>query len=504
VVVRSRLPFRSKLDATVVGRAGLANLAGALVASVYFVFIERDVGAFDEHVEFAAAVAALSMAVALPVGGVLSTRAVERAQRWVYERRTPSMGELVTTLGLPGRLAAVSFSVWLAVAGVVAVSNVLVGDPAVEVVRGGIGVVLAGLVTCMAVFLLTEPPLRPLFAAALAHGRPAHSLSIRRRLLATWAIGSGVPLLTVALTPIGLPPEDRADLLWPTVFLATAGLVAGWVVTMAAARSVADPVRSVQAGLQRVTGGDLDVVLAVDDGTEIGTLQDGFNRMVAGLRERRQLRDLFGRHVGDEVARQALERASGLGGEQREASALFVDLIGSSAMAEVLPPDEVVATLNSYFAAVVDAASAEGGWVNKFEGDAALCVFGVPAHQPDHAARALRAATAIRDRLAERGTDHPGMDAGIGVSSGSVVAGNVGTEQRYEYTVIGRPVNEASRLSELAKGRPARVLASGAALDRAGDEARRWVSRGSVALRGHRQPTALYEPSVPIGAAPMV
>src|SRR3546814_3520462 len=101
--------------------------------------------------------------------------------------------------------------------------------------------------------------------------------------------------------------------------------------------------------------------------------------MVAGLRERQRLQDLFGRHVGHEVAAQAIERGSDLGGESREASAFFVDLIGSTAMAEVLPPTEVVATLNAFFEAVVDEVSAQGGWVNKFRGDGALCVFGGPA-----------------------------------------------------------------------------------------------------------------------------
>jgi adenylate cyclase len=89
---------------------------------------------------------------------------------------------------------------------------------------------------------------------------------------------------------------------------------------------------------------------------------------------------------------------------------------------------------------------------------------------------------------------HPGLDAAIGVSSGQLVAGNVGTEQRYEYTVIGRPVNEAARLSDLAKGRGARVLASAEAIERSGPEAARWLSRGTVGLRGQAAPTAIYEP----------
>ena len=216
--------------------------------------------------------------------------------------------------------------------------------------------------------------------------------------------------------------------------------------------------------------------------------------MVEGLRERQRLADLFGRHVGTEVAQQAIEQGSGVDSEQREASVLFVDLIGSTALAEVLSPHEVVRTLNAYFDAVVRVVSEEGGWVNKFEGDGALCVFGAPATQPDHAARALRAARGLRTELAMLASAYPGLDAAIGVSSGVLVAGNVGTEQRYEYTLIGRPVNEAARLTDLAKGRPGRVVAGQGAIDRAGDESSKWASLGTVALRGHSAPVAIYEP----------
>src|SRR5204862_1933947 len=133
-------------------------------------------------------------------------------------------------------------------------------------------------------------------------------------------------------------------------------------------------------------------------------------------------------------------------------------------------------------------------WVNKFEGDGALCVFGAPATQPDHATRALRAARRLHDELRLVAAAHPGVDAAIGVSSGALVAGNVGTEQRYEYTVIGRPVNEAARLTEVAKGRPVRVLAGAGAIERAGDEADHWADLGTMALRGQSAPTAVFEP----------
>jgi adenylate cyclase len=126
--------------------------------------------------------------------------------------------------------------------------------------------------------------------------------------------------------------------------------------------------------------------------------------------------------------------------------------------------------------------------VNKFEGDAALCVFGAPVASPDPAGEALAAAREMRGRLLELDA----VDVGIGVSAGTAVAGNVGSERRYEYTVIGDPVNEAARLCELAKGRPERLLASEAAVRDAGDgEAAHWSVGEAVTLRGREAATRL-------------
>ena len=134
-----------------------------------------------------------------------------------------------------------------------------------------------------------------------------------------------------------------------------------------------------------------------------------------------------------------------------------------------------------------------GGYVNKFEGDAALAIFGAPISLDDPAGKALRAARSLRDAL----TVHGGMpDFGIGVTHGHVFAGNIGAEDRYEYTVIGDPVNAAARLSDLAKARAGRILASASTVSESGpDEAAHWRTGDDVVLRGRRQPTTLAEPA---------
>jgi adenylate cyclase len=252
-------------------------------------------------------------------------------------------------------------------------------------------------------------------------------------------------------------------------------------------------VRQLRRAIDGVSEGNLDVSVPVDDGSEIGRLQAGFNGMVAGLREREQLRDLYGRQVGIDVARDALERGIALGGETREVSALFVDVVGSTELARAHSPERVVALLNAFFQVVVAEVHECGGMVNKFEGDAALCVFGAPAPQDDHARRALACARRLRARLDEL---DGGLDAAIGVACGTVVAGNVGAEARFEYTVIGDPVNEAARLTELAKQHDQRLLASGDTVDCAGGaEAARWTLDGEVTLRGRECPTRIAVPA---------
>jgi adenylate cyclase len=321
------------------------------------------------------------------------------------------------------------------------------------------------------------------------------------KLVLAWALGSGVPLLAIALSPIGLGAQGRAELVTPVIGLAVLGVVVGLVMSVVSARMFSDPLERLRRAVASVENEDLDVEVEVDDAGTLGYLQTGFNRMVTGLRERRQLEDLFGRHVGVDVARRALDGGVRLEGERREVTAMFVDLVGSTRLAQAQGPEVVVGTLNTFFEIVVDVVTAEGGWVNKFEGDGALCIFGAPADQPDHAARALRAAHGLRKELLALAGTNAEVDAAIGVSSGVAVAGNVGTARRYEYTVIGDPVNEAARLTEVAKSRLGRVLASEETIARSAGEGRQWGVVGELELRGRTDPTRAYEPGPPPGAA---
>ncbi|MFC5180695.1 adenylate/guanylate cyclase domain-containing protein [Actinomadura harenae] len=359
---------------------------------------------------------------------------------------------------------------------------------------------LGAITTCTIVYLLSERLLRPAAALALA-SRSAQNVrlpGVTTRVMLAWALGTAVPvfgLLGVGIAALVTPGIRTTQLALTVLVLAGTAIGVGTGVTFLAVRAIADPIKAVRGGMTRVARGDLSGEVEVYDASEVGQLQAGFNDMVAGLREHERLRDLFGRHVGEEVAGLAFEHDIELGGVTRDVAVLFVDLTGSTRLAETRSPDQVVELLNAFFAVVVRVVAAHAGWINKFEGDAALAIFGAPSAMDDAAGAALGAARELGGRLR---AEVPEVDAGIGVSAGPVVAGYIGAEQRFEYTVIGDPVNEAARLSDLAKTHDERVLASGRVVERAAEaEAGQWRFGETITLRGRRGATRLALPGSP-------
>jgi adenylate cyclase len=470
----------------------LANLSGAVVVYVFLSYllvtpVDLVDGGRLQRVNTVAFVAYMALTA---VGGhLLGVRLNAPVLGWLRSSRPGDAAARRAVLRSPLAMSVMSAGFWGVAAGLFGLING--GFTPALGVRVAMTIALGGLTTVSLTYLLAERVLRP--AVTLAHDGSAEPppvlLSLTRRMVVAWAVGSGVPLLGIALGVVELIDDDSPLSDAGLLFLVGCGLVAGLLATVAAARAVADPVQSVAAALREVGQGRLDVAVPVYDASEIGQLQAGFNTMAEGLRERATLQDLFGRQVGTDVARLALERGVRLGGERREVAVLFVDVIGSTTLAVTRDPEEVVGQLNAFFAVVVAAVADKGGWVNKFEGDAALCVFGAPVDREDAGASALAAARALAAGLAPLE-----VTAAIGVCAGPVVAGNVGSEERFEYTVIGDPVNTAARLAELARTRPGHVLADGAVVAAAGEEGKEWELGEEVVLRGRGTPTRLASP----------
>jgi adenylate cyclase len=436
------------------------------------------------------------VAVALAVGAYWITRRTVTALRWAIEERAPTPADERATFLAPFRLAVGVLILWGVGAALFTTLYGLADHTFIPII--GFSVSFCGILVATACYLFTEFALRPVAAQALEAGRVPRRLApgIMGRTLTVWALGSGVPVLGIALTAsfaLALNNLTETELGVAVLVIATATLIFGFVLMWILAWLTATPLRVVRAALARVEQGDLRGNLVVFDGTELGELQRGFNAMVDGLRERERVRDLFGRHVGREVALAAERDRPKLGGEERHVAVVFIDIVGSTQLVTSQSPTEVVQVLNRFFAIVVEEVDRHQGLVNKFEGDASLAIFGAPNHLDSPEDEALATGRAICKRLASEMSE---LDAGVGVAAGKVVAGNVGAKERFEYTVIGEPVNEAARLCELAKSHPGRLLATEDALQGASEkESARWSLGDTVTLRGHGNPIRLAAPA---------
>lgn len=486
---------RVRVQLLLTGLLLVTNLVGAGVVFLISAVLIPAPEANRQTVLTLAIAVPVYVVVAVVVGTVVGTTTTLRALRWtLQEGAVPDDRDRARAFRVPFRLTVLQFVLW-AGAAVLFTGLALAVQPE-RALATGLTVGTAAIVVCGVAYLLTEFAMRPIAARALIEARSSdrrRGMSIRSRMIIFWCVGTGAPVVALViaavLTLTGASPRDRL----PVVTIVVGGvlLVFGLLITVLGARAVEAPVRSVRTAMEEVERGELDAEVVVYDGTELGLLQAGFNQMAGGLRERERIRDLFGRHVGHEVAQRAADGLGEieLGGETREVSVLFVDLVGSTTYAEEHPPTEVVAMLNRFFGVVVDEVDERGGLVNKFIGDAVLAVFGAPVEQDDHATSALASARQIAARLADEVAE---VRAGIGVATGEVVVGNVGHEERFEYTVIGDAVNAAARLTELAKQVPGGVLALGESLDAATDSERdRWQEQESTTLRGRSAPTRL-------------
>jgi len=225
------------------------------------------------------------------------------------------------------------------------------------------------------------------------------------------------------------------------------------------ARRITGPVSQLTRGVARVAEGDLSQPLPVSSRDEVGQLTRAFNAMLEGLRQRDFIRDAFGRYVSPEVARTLLESPEGLrlGGEKRDVTILMSDLRGYSRWVEESDPVVVVQVLNGYLAHMTEIINQHDGTINEFIGDAIFAIFGAPLAHPDHAESAAACAIAMQRAMEEvnrlnaaRGL--PRLEMGIGLSTGEAVVGNIGSEKRAKYAVVGSTVNLAARVEGCTVG----------------------------------------------------
>ncbi|GAB19406.1 adenylate cyclase [Gordonia effusa NBRC 100432] len=436
---------------------------------------------------------AVALVVSVVLNTVLAVVLFRPQLNWFISGEPADRARRRAVIAIPYHQVYATFAAWGSALLVYAIWNHHPTSIQFLTVAGGF--FLAAISSACITYVFIERASRPLAVIALRDSPIGHVVhSVTKRMIVVWVVSSAVPMLGLLMINVGrgvgwLPPV--AGLIdWATLVLALVSLAAGIRVILLVGSAIADPLIDLRKAVERVDDGDLSTRVAVYDMSELGVLQHGFNSMVDGLEERERVRELFARHVGDTVAAQALEGSSAARGTKTVVGVLFVDITSSTRLAAQHDPVAIAAVLNRFFTIVADVVGRHGGFINKFEGDAALAIFGAPVALDSPADAALRASRDLAAQLSRS----LAIRWGIGVSYGTVFAGNIGAETRYEYTVIGDPVNESARLSDAAKREGVPVLASGTAISAAGPGGAGWSLLSTRVLRGRSEATELFAP----------
>ncbi len=270
----------------------------------------------------------------------------------------------------------------------------------------------------------------------------------------------------------------------------------GLVLTLLVSGNLTRPLKEIIRVLQGVQNGDFDKKVRVTSNDEIGYTGDVINEMARGLKERDQIKDVFGKYVTKEIMDEILSGNVSLDGEIKEVTVLFADLRNFTPMVEATPPREVVRIINRYFTAMADAITQHHGLILQYIGDEIEAVFGAPIHRDDHPLMAVRAAQEMSRRLKDvnRELEQNGqkpLTHGIGVHTGEVLAGNIGSPERLSYALVGDTVNLTSRLQGLNKQFGTEIIISAATCARL-DHNFNLKALPATLVKGKNQPVEIF------------
>jgi adenylate cyclase len=464
----------------------LGNLLGALLTWFYFTFIDYTATVVP------AATLGLDVLYFIVGFSLISGVGVAWGIRWARPLR-----DLGTSAGvdpaivrrrailLPFVFTAITICGWV-LAGIVwgVLQPILFGSfsPA-RSLRAMFGITgIAGTVTAAFIFFSVEYQWRRVLPAFFPAGDLSAvpgvlRLRVRTRLLVIFLILSVVPLsllgvlaYTRASALLGAAPAAApgivANMLVFIVFIVAAGTLTAIGLSAFVANSVAAPLLGLQGAMRAVEQGNLDASCAVVTNDELGAVAEGFNQMVQGLKANEFLKETFGKYVSREIRDEILAGRISLEGEAQEVTILFSDLRDFTPWVEATAPREVVRDLNAYFTEMDGAIREHRGLVVQFIGDEIEAVFGAPVAYATHAEMAVRAALDMRGRLSAWNAERVRagkvpLRHGIGIHTGRVLAGNIGSSERHAYALVGDPVNLASRIQSLNKEFGSDILVSG-------------------------------------------
>lgn len=279
---------------------------------------------------------------------------------------------------------------------------------------------------------------------------------------------------------------------WRTMIIA---LVSGFVL----GHNIIFPIRIMSEDMKKVQSSGFQIQTPVFTVDEFGLLSTGFNEMVEGLKEKEVIKSTFGKVVDPVIRDTLLSREAAPGGKSEYGVVLFSDIRKFTSLAEKTEPDELIRILNTYFEKMTEAVAHQSGLINKFIGDAILAIFNTPVPIDNPEGKALQSAVQMIRELNKLNQENNwNLKAGVGIHSGDLIAGTVGSTERMEYTVIGDVVNTASRIESVTKIYGIPLIASGSVIARAvlnrNEETRvriREIDR--AILKGKEEPVTLYE-----------
>jgi adenylate cyclase len=513
----------------------LGNLLGASLTFVFFCILEPRlthgvafafVGFWDRAMVFAVVVG-LAFAMIGPINArwVMSLyrevrRAVEPDASCVSPRYDPEKLRIVggQLLRLPVKLAGTTLAGWIIAAVVTSalphVAPRLFPWPHHTSHQISAWLVLVGApVTMTWVYFAQErwlqlkiPRLLP--PEILLDVPFTYRINVLPKLLAVFIVMSILPVTLVSHITLHQISEVQAGRQSIATFLEAVPSVIGFLLaTFAAvavglsivvARSVSEPLKNVEAAMDAMSDGDLDVRVPVVSNDEIGQMSEGFNRMVREHKELDSIRDTFGRYVSQEVVAEILKSPGGvdLRGEMRDITILVADLRDFTRIADSLEPPRVLELINRFLQEMTDIILRHQGTIDEFTGDGILVFFGAPRVLPDHSLRAVACALEMQEAMTQLNRDNlklgfPELRMGIGINRGELIIGNIGSEKRKKYGAVGSPINIAFRIE--AETRGGEILVSPSVRERL-EDALIFQQRAEARLKGLEKPISLYEP----------
>jgi adenylate cyclase len=376
-------------------------------------------------------------------------------------------------LNLPFLIALINVAVYIFAPGCMVLSFYFIQEvPAKTCLFIYFRAVMIGLITASLSFFLVEDYSRKLLVPRLfSEGKLAatpHTLRIpiARRIRALYGAGTLNPMILLVGTLLFTALEARdapvrienfvRDLLIFALILCGIFVILAFRLNSLVQNSIRNPIEEMLRIVGKVKNGDFTQRIRVLSNDEIGVLGDAGNNMIAGLAEREQIRDTFGKYVTPEIRDQILSGRIPLQGERQVATLLFSDLRNFTNYVEANEPEEVIRSMREYFTAMQASIRNHDGLVLQYVGDEIEAVFGVPLKISDHADRAVQAALDMRKNLEELNRKRARLGKtpfrhGIGIHTGPVLAGNTGSDDRLSYALIGDTVNLASRIEGLTK-----------------------------------------------------